>query len=356
MPAALVPPTGNHRLVWNILLSRYVLPLVAVCDEMGVLTALARAPLTVEEAANRFALTAEWAEIVFGTLSALELTRVQDHRIHITDTARSFLVADSPYYCGGTIQNFVRGDTNTDKLRRAIRSPETDSERYVVRDWKPGEITLEQAQAGATAIHGLTFATAMGTANTVDFSTVQRLLDVAGGAGTFAIAVALSHPTVRCTVAELPTVCEVTQRYIRQFGVQDRVDTTPLNMFFEPWPTGYDAVLLSNVLHDWTAPQRSQLLQRAFQALPAGGRLYVNEMLMSDSADAPWGPVLFSLNMRVGTAGKQFTAPELRRDLESVGFTEISFQNTYGYFSLTTAHKPGGLSDGDVFGPKTATR
>jgi hypothetical protein len=278
---------------------------------------------------------------VFGALSVLELTRVQDNHIHITDTARTFLVADSPYYCGGTFQNFVRGDSNTVKLKRAMRSPETDSDRYVVRAWKPGEITMEQAEAGATALHGLSLATAMGTARTVDFSGVQRLLDVAGGAGTFAIAIALSHPTCRCTVAELPIVCEVTKRYIRQFGVEDRVDTTPLNMFFEPWPTGYDAVLMSNVLHDWAAPQRTFLLQQAFDALPTAGRLYINEMLMSDAADAPLGPVLFNLGMRVGTAGKQFTAPELRRDLESAGFTSVTFQNTYGYFSLTTAHKPG---------------
>jgi hypothetical protein len=84
-------------------------------------------------------------------------------------------------------------------------------------------------------------------------------------------------------VAELPTVCEVTKGYIRQYGVEDRVDTTPLNMFFEPWPTGYDAVLMSNVLHDWTAPQPTDLLERAFEALPAGSRLYINEMLMSDA-------------------------------------------------------------------------
>jgi acetylserotonin N-methyltransferase len=344
MAVDLAPPTGNHRLIWNILLGRYVLPLVAVCDELGVLTTLAREPLTLAEAAARFGLTAEWAQMVFGTLAALELTRFQDNRIHITDTALSFLVTDSPYYCGGTIQNFVRGDANTQKLKRAMRSAETDSDRYQVRNWQPGEITLEQAEAGATALHGLSFATAMGTAHAVDFSGVRRLLDVAGGAGTFSIAVALTHPGCRCTVAELPVVCEVTQRYIRRFGVEDRVDTTPLNMFFEPWPTGYDAVLLSNVLHDWGAAHRAQLLQHAFDALPSGGRLYVNEMLMSDTADAPWGPVLFNLNMRIGTAGKQFTAPELRHDLEGAGFTGVTFQNTYGYFSLTTAYKPGGLS------------
>ncbi len=304
---ALEPPNGNHRLIWNILLSRYALPAVAVADERGVFAALAERPLGVEQAASRLGMTHEWAEILLGALAALELIRVQDDCFHLTDTARSFLLPESPYYCGGTFANFVRGDSDTEKLRRAISGAETDSDRYVVRDWKPGELTLEQAEAGARALHGLSLATAVGTARGGDFRGVKRMLDVAGGAGTFSIALAQHHPEIHCTVAELASVCPVTQGYIQRYGVARQVDTTPLNMFFEPWPTGYDAVILSNVLHDWGEKHRALLLQRAFTCLPPDGRIFVNEMLMSDAADGPWGPAMFSLNMRVGTMGKQFT-------------------------------------------------
>jgi len=335
----LQPPTGNHQLIWNILLSRYNLPLVAVADELGVFPSLASSPLSVDQAAPRFGLNRDWTQILLGALAALELVRLQDGRFHLTDTSRSFLLPDSPYYCGGTFQNFVKRDSDTEHLKRAMRSPDTDSDRYIVRDWKPGEYSLETAEAGARALHGLSFATAVGTARNGDFREVRRLIDIAGGAGTFCIALALRHPELHCTVAELPSVCQVAQRYIRQFGVEDQVDTTPLNMFFDEWPTGYDAVLLSNVLHDWAFEQRALLLRRAFEALPLGGRIYVNEMLMSDTADGPMGPVLFNLNMRVGTMGKQFTAPELRGALEAAGFTDVSVTNTYAYFSLTTAYK-----------------
>jgi cyclopropane fatty-acyl-phospholipid synthase-like methyltransferase len=340
MNGELEPPTGNHQLIWNILLSRYALPAVAVADERGVFAALADRPLGLEEAAARLSLTHEWTEILFGALAAMELMRVQDGSFHLTSTARSFLVPDSPYYCGGTFANFVRGDSDTDKLRRAISGADTDSDRYVVRDWKPGELTLEQAEAGARALHGLSLATAVGTARGGDFAGVRRLLDIAGGAGTFSIALAQQHPEIHCTVAELPSVCPVTQRYIERYGVAQQVETTPLNMFFEPWPTGYDAVLLSNVLHDWGVHHRAVLLERAFACLSPDGRIFINEMLMTDAADGPWGPAMFSLNMRVGTMGKQFTGPELRRALESVGFRDMSIANTYGHFSLTSARKP----------------
>jgi acetylserotonin N-methyltransferase len=340
MNGELEPPTGNHQLIWNILLSRYALPAVAVADERGVFAALAERPLRVEDAAARLGLTREWAEILLGALAAMELVRVQDGCFYLTSTARSFLVPESPYYCGGTFANFVRGDSDTEKLRRALSGAETDSDRYVVRDWQPGELTREQAEAGARALHGLSLATAVGTARGGDFSGVRRLLDIAGGAGTFSIALAQHYPDIHCTVAELPSVCPVTQRYIERYGVAQQVDTTPLNMFFEAWPEGYDAVLLSNVLHDWGARHRSLLLERAFECVLAGGRIFINEMLMTDAADGPWGPAMFSLNMRVGTMGKQFTGPELREALESVGFRDMSIANTYGHFSLTSARKP----------------
>jgi hypothetical protein len=127
--------------------------------------------------------------------------------------------------------------------------------------------------------------------------------------------------------------------FIAQYGVESQVDTTPLNMFFEPWPAGYDAILLSCVLRDWGLEHRTELLRRSFDALPTGGRIYVYELLLSDAAGGPLASALFSLNMRMGTAGKQFTAPELRRALEAVGFQHVSVQNTHGYFSLISARK-----------------
>jgi 3-hydroxy-5-methyl-1-naphthoate 3-O-methyltransferase len=169
---------------------------------------------------------------------------------------------------------------------------------------------------------------------------VKRLLDIAGGAGGFAIALAQHYPDLRCSVAELPIVCQLTQRYIDQYGVADRVDTVPLNMFFDPWPAGYDAMFFSCVLHDWDLEHRAELIRRSFAALPPGGRIYIHEALLSDAADGPFGPALYSLSMRIGTLGKQFTAPELRAVLEGIGFTDVTVRNTYGYFSLMTARKP----------------
>ena len=339
VPPILEMPTCDDRIMWDIYLSANILPTVAACDELGMFALLDKTPMSSKDVAAALALTDEWAEILLGVLGALQLVRVQDGRFHLTDASRNFLLPESPYYRGFGLRRFAESNVAA-RLKRALTGDGTpNSERYVVRDWKEGELTLEQASTGMRTMHGLSFPSAVAMARNGDFSGVRRLLDVAGGSGGFSIALAQRLPEIRCTVAELPVVCELTQAYITQYGVAAQVDTLPLNMFFEQWPDGYDAIFFSCVLHDWALAQRTELIRRSFDALPVGGRIYVHEMLLNDAGDGPPGPALFSVNMRIGTAGKQFTAPELRAALEQAGFTDVSVQNTYGYFSLMSGRK-----------------
>jgi acetylserotonin N-methyltransferase len=351
-PNALEPPTADPRIIWDIYFSSHILPVVALADEIGVFQLLEQAPLATAEAAGRLGVTDEWAEIVLGVLAALQLVRLQDGRFRNADAAHSFLLPSSPYYAGYTLRRFAPRNV-WERLKRAIGRPVPDEKEpvgetpagapasvYVVRDWKEGEYSLQRAEEGTRTMHGLSFAAAVAMARNADFTRVRRLLDVAGGSGGFSIALAQRYPSLRCSVAELPVVCQVTRRYLADYGVEDRVDAVPLNMFFEPWPPGYDAVFFSCVLHDWDLEHRLELMRRSFETLPPGGTIYIHEMLLEDGANGPLASTLYSLSMRIGTLGKQFSLPELRVALESRGFVDVSVANTTHYFSLVSAHKP----------------
>jgi acetylserotonin N-methyltransferase len=343
-PDVLEPPTADQRIIWDIYFSAHILPLVALADEKGVFELLESGPLTIAEAATRLKVTDEWAEIILGGLASLQLLRLQEGRFHNADAARSFLLPGSPYYAGFTLRRFAPRNV-WERLKRAVGDPVADETStgpqsvYVVRDWKQDEYPLQRAEEGVRTMHGLSFAAAVAMVRNADFSRVRMLLDVAGGSGGFSIALAQRYPDLRCTVAELPVVCQVTRRYIAQYGVEDRVDALPLNMFFEPWPTGFDAVFFSCVMHDWDLEHRLELMRHSFDALPTGGTIYIHEMLLEDGANGPLAPAMYSLSMRIGTLGKQFSLPELRGALESVGFVDVSVQNTTHYFSLVSGRK-----------------
>src|SRR5207237_4018668 len=131
-------------------------------------------------------------------------------------------------------------------------------------------------------------------------------------------------------------VAEDARTYIQRSGCQSRVDIHGFNLFQDPWPSGYDAILLSNVLHDWDSERRAQMVRCSFDALPPRGRLYVHEMLLNDAQDGPLAATLFSV-MMLGTRGKQLSIAELDELLSHAGFGMIDVQQTYGYYSLVSA-------------------
>jgi cyclopropane fatty-acyl-phospholipid synthase-like methyltransferase len=189
-------------------------------------------------------------------------------------------------------------------------------------------------------MHSHSFPAAMGLARQGFFEGVHRLLDVAGGSGCFCIAMAHFHPEIQCSILELPPVCDLANDYIQRYHLRDRIDTLPANMFTDPFPKGYDAVLFANIFHDWTEEQCVHLGTKAFEALPSGGRIFLHEMLLRDSKDGPVSAASFSMAMLKHTKGKQFTAQELESILQRCGFVDVTINHSYGYYSLTTARKP----------------
>jgi hypothetical protein len=83
------------------------------------------------------------------------------------------------------------------------------------------------------------------------------------------------------------------------------------------------------------------LVRKSFDALPAGGRIGLHEMLIDDDGCGPLPAVAFSLLMLLGTRGRQFSVPELGGFLTAAGFRDIeAFTTGGGYYSLVVARKP----------------
>jgi acetylserotonin N-methyltransferase len=219
-------------------------------------------------------------------------------------------------------------------------TPLVSSDAHAADDWAAGTVSLQRARQVAARMHAHSQATAVGVARRYDFSGVQRLLDIGGGSGCFMVATAQAHPHLRCTVLDLPAMCEVASSYIEAGGVTDRVDTCAVDMFRQPWPRGYDALFFSNVWHDWNLRTCQWLAARAFEALPSGGRILLHEMLLDDDGAGPLTAASFSMMMLLMTQGQQFTAGELKNILAGAGFVDFEVCATHPYYSVLSASKP----------------
>jgi len=342
-------PASQDRAIWDIWLSMYRLPAMSVADELGVFAALAAAPATAAETAQRFGFNRRATDVLLSMLSALGLVAFRDGRHELTDVTRTYLLPESPYYWGPLLRILGVMPQHHATLIETLRAPDRESpldaaaskarSNDAVDAWKSGQIERAQAEAVTRLMHCHSLPASVGAARNGNFEGTTRLLDVGGGSGCFSIAIAQQFPSIRCTVLELPAVCDVAHRYIADGGVTDRVDTTSIDMFREPWPRGYDSMFFSNIFHDWNAETNVFLARRAYEALSQGGRIFLHEQLLAEDGSGPVTTASFSMLMLLGTHGRQYSFTELQQILTSAGFTDVDARPTYGYYSIVIGRK-----------------
>lgn len=108
---------------------------------------------------------------------------------------------------------------------------------------------------------------------------VDRLLDVGGNTGKWAVMCAEHQPTLEVTVLDAaPQIRQVEQRAAAS-GVEGRVAgvVTDLLDHSQAFPGGFDAVWMSQVLSCFSEQDIVGIVQRAVRALRPGGRVYVLE-------------------------------------------------------------------------------
>ena len=153
--------------------------------------------------------------------------------------------------------------------------------------------------------------------------TTARLLDVGGNSGAFVRALCAVNPALKATVLDLPAVTELGRRYLAGSPEADRIDFVTADARRDPLPPGYDAISFKSVLHDWPEPDARQLVTRARDALPSGGRLFIVERGAFAPGSAPL-PYAAAANL---VFARFYRPPSAYAELlGELGFGDISVQ------------------------------
>lgn len=158
----------------------------------------------------------------------------------------------------------------------------------------------------------------------VDFTGYQRLLDVGGGSGATAIAIARAFPHLEITVLDLPGVMPLAQQRIAAAGLGDRVRFQGGDIFAE-LPGGYDAMLFSHVLQIWPLERDTQLLTNAYRALSDNGSVLILNSMSEDTGDGPVMSALASpfFTAMAGEGGMIYAWHKYEECLRQAGFAQL---------------------------------
>ncbi len=150
------------------------------------------------------------------------------------------------------------------------------------------------------------------------------MLDVGGGPGTYALEWAKLHRHLKATLFDIPPVVEVARSYIQRYGLEDRVDTRAGDFNRDDLGSGYDLILLANVLHMYSEELSRALVGKAVQALEPGGRLIIHGFCTEEDETGPLEDAMFSLNIGLLTeGGRSHPVREKKAWLEQAGLREI---------------------------------
>lgn len=285
--------------------------------ELGIFEALGDGEQTSAEVASKIGADARATDRLMDALVALGLLTNEGQQFANSPDTREFLVTGKPDYAGGALGHVINLWQTWSTLTDAVRAGTSVVERRA--EGRP-----DQAKSFMAAMHLFAGNGAPQILAEIDLTSVKRVLDIGGGSGAYSIAFCRAMPDLESVVFDLPDIVPITREYASQAGFADRISTVIGDFNERELPTGFDLVYMSQILHSNSREQNAELIKKAYRSLNSGGQVVIQEFVVNEDRVSPPGPVLFALNMLVGTqAGDTFTENEIRAWLADADFADI---------------------------------
>jgi hypothetical protein len=331
MTQPLVPPITDPTPIFDLHRGHLATELlVGASAHFKVFDRLAQGAKEITELRAEIGLGERPAIVLFTALKAMGLLVERQGRIALSEMAREHLVSGGPYaiddYLGLTADH--AGVLATVERLRADKPKGFEQDgggaAYIYKDGMRSAMDQEASARRLTlALSGRAKNVAPVLAARVRLDSVDTLLDVGGGTGIYGMACLQRNLRLKLIVWDRPEVLKIAQEMAVAYGVAERTTLLPGDMFTDPVPRA-DAMLVSNVLHDWGLSECHALLTRLAQALPHGGRLLIHDALLNDGLDGPLPVALFSAMLFILTEGRNYSTAEYRAMLRHAGLTPLA--------------------------------
>jgi len=304
--------------------------------ELGVFSALGQEKKTAEEVSDLIGSDTRATDRLMNALCAIGLLAKEGNLFHNREAAGRFLVKGKPEYLAG-LGHHVNLWDRWSTLTGAVRAGGAVGSRPV------GDRGDEWLRSFIGAMHDRGIRQAPSTIAAIDLEGVSRVLDLGGGPGDFAMAFVRASDFITATVFDLPQVIPLTREYIEEAGLSDRVDTRAGDFLIDDLGSGYDLIYLSAIVHSLSPDECRFLFRKCVDALEPGGRVVVQDWVMSEDRTEPAEGALFAINMLVNTrSGDSYTEAELHSWLGEAGLTDMATHETPSGSAQVTGRKPSG--------------
>ena len=237
--------------------------------QLDLFTPLKAGPMRPKQIANAIGVDVAKLKPLLYALVAAELLTVEGDRFANTDEANHFLVRGSPAYMGGVHPLYA------DLWEAALQTAESIRTGQPQAKHDYTQMPREALETFYEGLHPGALTTGRTLVENYGLSSCQRLLDVGGGSGGVAIAVVKACPHIRATVADVSNVTPITQRFVTEAGVSDRVKVITANIVEAPLHESFDAVVLKSFIQVLSPNDAQRALKNINATMAPGGVIYV---------------------------------------------------------------------------------
>jgi len=146
-----------------------------------------------------------------------------------------------------------------------------------------------------------------------EFLNAKRLIDLGGGHGLFGIGFAQENPQLEVVVFDQPGVTDITQEYINEYGMQDRVKTMTGDYTKVDIGSNYD-IAFEACSFGGNVDEAKSFYQRVCNALNDKGLFIIQTFTINDDRTAPLSSLIWDLKeqmtghsrMHIRTNGELF--------------------------------------------------
>jgi SAM-dependent methyltransferase len=279
-----VTPEPIMKIAMGFMAAKYLF----AATEIGVFDVLARGPASLGELATSTGIPSRTLGIVAAAMVSLGLLEQDGSRYRNSETAEAFL-ADIPGRLD--LRPILRYFDEIvyprwEKFAEAIRTDQGQPQF--------SKFTTHQQEMFSAAVEVFSAPGAVALAGSYDFGRHHRLLDIAGGTGSFLIAVLQHHNALKGTLFELPGACAVARQRLANEPERSRIDVVEGDVFKDPLPGGHDVVLIANVVHVFSAAHNIELMRKIRAHVMPGARLLLVDLWTDPSHSQPSAAALMS--------------------------------------------------------------
>ena len=262
---------------------------------LDVFSALDGRRRTVSEVADRIGAHEATLGLLLNALVAMRLLAKAGNFFENSAAAATHLVRSSAQYIGHLLLLHDAEWNNWGKLEETIRTGQRAVDRHVF------ETDPELGSNVLAVLHRIGQQSGPDLAKRLQLNGPVRFLDLGGGAGTNAIAFCQTYPDLTATVFDLPATLRLTERTVKEAGLESRVTLLPGDFNKDELGGPYDVALMSDILHYQDFATNASLVKSVWTHLAPGGRLVIKDRFLNEAGTAPAWTTAFAVHILVNT-------------------------------------------------------